>query len=247
MHPSMLLGLAHGAVSVLGFPLSGTNPSHPSPTSPLTHHLYPPSKPRLLTHGWPSTLPLPVYNPTPTEPAYPPTTPSPPSSIHFWMVRTCLLLMQPILPSPPPTTHCSLGTRPASFLHPSSTSNVHPKYRLLSPPLSPPSPFWMSINPSDTGKARLLDGSTQHGPSAWHVRIPMAERFRYFEQGTDPISSARAADLLACPPHLVDKNCLSWHPSNHVSTVYPSEPMRVTSCTAVKGSVFMVPSAGAMV
>ena len=36
----------------------------------------------------------------------------------------------------------------------------------------------------------------------------MAERFRYFEQGTDPIS-ARAADLLACPPHLLDKDCLS--------------------------------------
>ena len=95
---------------------------------------------------------------------------------------------------------------------------------------------------SNRGKARLLDGSAQHGPSVWHVRMPKAEGFRYFEQGTDPISSARAADLLACPPHLVDKNCLSWHPSNHVSTVYPSEPMRVTSCTAVKGSVFMVPS-----
>ena len=52
---------------------------------------------------------------------------------------------------------------------------------------------------SDTGKARLLDGSTQHGPSAWHVRMPKAESFRYFEQGTNPIS-ARAADLLACPP-----------------------------------------------
>ena len=26
-----------------------------------------------------------------------------------------------------------------------------------------------------------------------------------FEQGTDPIS-ARAADLLACPPHLIEKN-----------------------------------------
>ena len=37
--------------------------------------------------------------------------------------------------------------------------------------------------------------------------MPKSERFRYFEQGTDPIS-ARAADLLACPPHLVDKNCL---------------------------------------
>ena len=63
---------------------------------------------------------------------------------------------------------------------------------------------------SDTGKARLLDGSTQHEPSAWHVRMPKSERFRYyFEQGTDQIS-AKAADLLACPPaHLLDKNCLS--------------------------------------
>jgi len=61
---------------------------------------------------------------------------------------------------------------------------------------------------SDTGKARLLDGSSQHGPSAWLVRIPKVERFRYFEQGTDLIS-ARAADLLACPPHLLGKDCLS--------------------------------------
>jgi len=34
--------------------------------------------------------------------------------------------------------------------------------------------------------------------------MPKSERFRYFEQGTDQIS-ARAADWLACPPHLVDK------------------------------------------
>jgi len=87
MLPFMLLGHAHGAVSELGFPLSGTKLFHPSPSPPLTHHLYPPSKLRLLTHGWPSTLLLLVYNPTPTEPAYPPTTPSPPSSIHSWMVR----------------------------------------------------------------------------------------------------------------------------------------------------------------
>ena len=38
--------------------------------------------------------------------------------------------------------------------------------------------------------------------------MPKSERFRYFEDGTDPIL-APAADLLACPPHLVDKNCLS--------------------------------------
>ena len=47
--------------------------------------------------------------------------------------------------------------------------------------------------------------------------------------------------MLACPPHLLDKTAYRA-PSNQDSTVYPSEPMRVTSCAAVKGSVFMVPS-----
>ena len=61
---------------------------------------------------------------------------------------------------------------------------------------------------------------------------------RYFEQGTDPIS-ARAADLLACPPHLLDKTVYRA-PSTQVSTVYLSEPMDVTSCTAGEGSVSMV-------
>ena len=61
---------------------------------------------------------------------------------------------------------------------------------------------------SITGKARLLDGSTQHGPSTWLVRMPKSGRFRYLDQETDPLS-ARAADLLACPPHLIGKDCLS--------------------------------------
>jgi len=44
--------------------------------------------------------------------------------------------------------------------------------------------------------------------------MPESDRFRYFEQGTaDPIS-ARAADLLACSPHLLDTNCLYRAPSN---------------------------------
>jgi len=38
--------------------------------------------------------------------------------------------------------------------------------------------------------------------------MPKAGRFRYLEQETDPLS-ARAADLLACPPHLIGKDCLS--------------------------------------
>ena len=234
---SMLLGPAHG-VSVLGFPLSGTNPSHPSPSSPLTHHLYPPSKLRLLTHGWPSTLPQPVYNPTPTEPAYPPTTPSPPSSIHYWMVRTCLLLMQPTLPNPPPAIHCSLSTRPASFLHPSSTSNLHPKYRLLSPPLSPPSPFWMSTNP----------------------RLTRARR----DSLMAPLNMVRLRGMLECPKRgasvilskELTRSQLGWliyslalqisliktayrALSNQVLTVYLSELTRVTMYIAVRDFVFM--------
>ena len=41
--------------------------------------------------------------------------------------------------------------------------------------------------------------------------MPKAGRFHYLEPGTDPIS-ARAADLLACPPHLLDKDCLFFQP-----------------------------------
>ena len=53
---------------------------------------------------------------------------------------------------------------------------------------------------SNTSKARLLDNSThQQGPSACMLEI---RTIPLFEQGTDPIS-ARAADLLACPPHLI--------------------------------------------
>ena len=92
---------------------------------------------------------------------------------------------------------------------------------------------------SDTGKARLLDGSTQHGPSAWLVRIPKVERFRYFEQGTDPIS-ARAADLLACPPHLLGKNCLSCSFQPGLDRVPLGTDGRHFVYTAGEGSVSMV-------
>jgi hypothetical protein len=154
------------------------------------------------------------------------------------------------------------GPSPESPIPFQATSNTRPSsshsYRLIPPCLldrqSPPKVqaavsslvsalAFLDVfqSASDTGKARLLDGSTQHGPSAWLVRISKAERFRYFEQGTDQIS-ARAADLLACPPHLLDKT-IYRAPSNQVSTVYLSEPMDVTLCTAVKGSVCMVLSA----
>ena len=62
---------------------------------------------------------------------------------------------------------------------------------------------------SNTAKARLFDGSTSHGPSSWHTRMPKSDRSRrILESGIDPIS-ARVAFLLACPPHLIEKNCLS--------------------------------------
>ena len=41
--------------------------------------------------------------------------------------------------------------------------------------------------------------------------MPKAGRFHYLEPATDPIS-ARAADLLACPPHLLDIDCLFFQP-----------------------------------
>jgi len=52
--------------------------------------------------------------------------------------------------------------------------------------------------------------------------MPKAGRFRYLEQGTDPIS-ARAADLLACPPRISLIKTAYRAPSNQVLTVYPSE------------------------
>ena len=61
---------------------------------------------------------------------------------------------------------------------------------------------------SNSGKARLLDGASSLGPSTWLTRIPKSTRFRFLESGIDPIS-ARAVDLLACPPHLLHKHCLS--------------------------------------
>ena len=71
--------------------------------------------------------------------------------------------------------------------------------------------FQAAIN---SGKSRLLDGASPQGPSSWLTRMPKSDRFRFLDSGIDPIS-ARAADLLACPPHLLHKNCLScsYHPS----------------------------------
>ncbi len=68
-----------------------------------------------------------------------------------------------------------------------------------------------------SGKSRLLDGASPQGPSSWLTRIPKSERFRFLDSGIDPIS-ARAADLLESPPHILHKNCLSC--SYHTSPAF---------------------------
>ena len=144
---------------------------------------------------------------TPTDLTYYPLiTPPPLSSIHSWMARTCPHLNCQILLNPPPTTHLQI-TRAASTLNPPSLLNFQCPSKVqasVSSLVSALTFLDVAQTASDTSKAQLLDGSTQQGPSAWHVRMLKSERFRYFRKGTDPIS-ARAADLLACPPHLIQK------------------------------------------
>ena len=91
---------------------------------------------------------------------------------------------------------------------------------------------------SDTSKARLLDGSTQHGPSAWHVRMPKSRGSAISSRALTRSQLGRLICSLA--PHISLIKTAYRAPSNQVSTAYLSEPMRVTSCAAVKGSVFMV-------
>ena len=59
------------------------------------------------------------------------------------------------------------------------------------------------MNRKDTEK----DGK-RHGKRHREVHTLKSTRFRFLESGIDPIS-ARAADLLACPPHLLHKHCIS--------------------------------------
>ena len=59
----------------------------------------------------------------------------------------------------------------------------------------------------------------------------------------EPTRSQLGRLICSLAPHISLIKTAYRAPSNQqVSTVYPSEPMRVTSCAAVKGSVFMVPS-----
>ena len=142
---------------------------------------------------------------TPIDLTYPLITPPPLSSIHSWMARTCPHLNCQILLNPPQTTHLQI-TRAASTLNPPSLLNFQCPSKVQASVSSLVSALtFLDVyqTASNTSKARLLDNSThQQGPSACMLEI---RTIPLFEQGTDPIS-ARAADLLACPPHLIEKN-----------------------------------------
>ena len=81
----------------------------------------------------------------------------------------------------------------------------------------------------DGGRARLLDGASAPGPSAWLARVPSAPKFRFLEPTVDPIS-ARAADLLACPPHLLGGNCAHCSHAEKRSVPLEDDARHFVSC-----------------
>ena len=164
-----------------------------------------------------------------------------PSPVHFIIMayKNLRQAMQPILPNPPPTIYCSLSTRPASFLHPSSTSNLHPKYRLLSPPLSPPSPFWMSINPRLTrARCNSLMAPLNMVRLRGMLECPKRGAFVILSKELTRSQLGRLIYSLALHISLMIKTAYRAL-SNQVLTVYLPELTRVTMYIAVKDFVFM--------
>jgi hypothetical protein len=122
----------------------------------------------------------------------------------FWLSRSQLcvsnMVTSPLIHDPTPLLDLLIVL---NFQSP-------PKNRQRSPPLSPPSPFWMSIKPRLTRARRdssMAPLSLDRRRGTLECPSPSDSAISSRDQGTDPIS-ARAADLLACPPHFVDKNCL---------------------------------------
>ena len=170
----------------------------------LAHHLCLRSKLRFSAPGWRLTPPRHDCRTAPQPTLYLPSHYITPSFFHP-------LLDGENMPSPELPNPFQLTTNNSSSNHPC---------RLIPPFLlnfQCPSKVQASVSSlvsaltfldvyqtaSNTSKARLLDNSThQQGPSACMLEI---RTIPLFEQGTDPIS-ARAADLLACPPHLIEKN-----------------------------------------
>ena len=116
----------------------------------------------------------------------------------------CHLPLRPPQASHPPTVHAFSFLQIFSIINRLIESSPH--ISALISALAFCDAFQLESN---TGKARLFDGFTSHGPSSGHTRMPKSDRSRrILESGIDPIST-RAAFLLACPPHLIEKNCLS--------------------------------------
>ena len=151
--------------------------------------------------------------------AVPPPQSLPTLSLHHPLFLPSILdgenIPSPELPNPPqPTANNSSSNHPCRLIAPSllnfqSPSKVQAAVSSLVASLAFLDEYQTAAH---TGKARLLDGSTQHGLSAWHVRMPKS-----FRAGTRPDLSYRAADLLACPPHLLEKNCVYRAISNQVT------------------------------
>ena len=154
------------------------------------------------------------------------------------MVRMDPLLNRQFLLKPPPTTLLR-ATRTTSSLLVSSTLNLLAKSKLLSPHLFLPLLSLMCCNPRLTQAKR----DSSMAPLSMNRRRGMLECPSPSDSAISSREPTRSQlGLLICSlaPHISLIKTAYRAPSNQVSTVYPSEPMRVTSCAAVKGSVFMV-------
>ena len=120
------------------------------------------------------------------------------------------LLNLQFLPKPPPTP-LPRATRTASSLLVSSTFNLPPKSKLLSLHLFLPLPSLMCFKPRLTRARRdslMAPLSMDRRRGMLECPSPSDSAISSREATRSQIS-ARAADLLACPPHLLDKNFLS--------------------------------------
>ena len=86
-----------------------------------------------------------------------------------------------------------------------------------------------SLRTDDLGRARLLDGAAAPGPSSWLARVPCSPTFRFLEAATDPIS-AKAADLLACPPHLLGCLCTPCTHRTGLPTPHGADGRHFVNC-----------------
>ena len=163
-----------------------------------------------------------------------------PSFFHpLEMVRMNPLPNRQFLPKPPPTTLLR-ATRTASSLLVSSTFNLPSKSKLLSPHLFLPLPSLMCFNPRLTRAKRdssMAPLSMDHRRGMLECPSPSGSAI----SSREPTRSQLGLLICSLAPHISLIKTAYRAPSNQqVSTVYPSEPMRVTSCAAVKGSVSMV-------